>query len=346
MNKLRVASLFCGCGGTDVGTLGDFNFLDVYYPRLNTEIVYANDVDEKACDIFDANFKIKADRRDIRLVNGEDIPSHDVLLAGFPCQSFSILAQNPPRLGYKDDKGKLFFEIVRMLKFHKPKYFICENVKGIMSANQGRTFPLIIDEFRCAGYKIFHKTLNSKYYGVPQKRERVIMVGVRKGLSASYSFPEPVLLENNLIPLSSIIQKNVDEKYFFSKNAVQGMLRANKVSNSKMNKGRVQDLKDPCNTVTAHLAKVTLNGTDPVLREGKRYRRFTPREVAGIQSFPSRFKLTGSETAQYRSLGNAIPPVMFWYIMEELTFLDMFADNKSLKRQLTHRDSVEIRSAI
>ena len=157
MKKLRVASLFCGCGGTDVGALGDFAFQGIHYPKLNTQIVYANDIDEKACDIFDANFPIKADRRDIRTVEEREIPGHDVLLAGFPCQSFSILAQNPPRLGYKDEKGKLFFEIVRMLRYHKPKYFICENVKGILSANRGRTFPLIVDEFKKAGYNIFTK---------------------------------------------------------------------------------------------------------------------------------------------------------------------------------------------
>ena len=323
MKKLKIASLFCGCGGTDIGALGNFMFQDIYYPGLNTEIIYANDIDEKACDIFDANFSIKTDRRDIRTIAEDEIPEHDVLLAGFPCQSFSILAQNPPRLGCKDEKGKLFFEIVRMLKYHNPKYFICENVKGILSANKGKTFPLIIDEFRRVGYNVFHKTLNSKYYGVPQKRERVFIVGIDKKLEAEYIFPEGILNDDNLVPLKKVVQKNVTGKYFFSERAVEGMLRANKASNAKMNKGRDQNLDEPCNTVTAHLAKVTLNGTDPVLKTGDRYRRFTPREVADIQSFPSNFKLTGSDNAQYKALGNAIPPVVFWHIMEELTFLDM-----------------------
>ena len=323
MKKLKIASLFCGCGGSDIGAEGNFIFQDIYYPRLNTEIIYANDIDEKACDIFDANFPITADRRDIRTVAEEEIPKHDVLLAGFPCQSFSILAQNPPRLGYKDEKGKLFFEIVRILKHHKPKYFICENVKGILSANKGKTFPLIVDELKRAGYNIFHKILNSKYYGVPQKRERVFIVGIDKKIEAEYTFPMKILDDDNLVPLKKVVQKNVDKKYFFSERAVEGMLRANKVSSARMNKGRDQNLDEPCNTVTAHLAKVTLNGTDPVLKEGGHYRRFSPREVADIQSFPSNFKLTGSDNAQYRALGNAIPPVVFWHIMEELTFLDM-----------------------
>ena len=320
MERLRIASLFCGCGGTDLGALGGFMFLDVYYPELNTEVVYANDFEEKACDIFDANFDVKADRRDIRVVMAKEIPRHDILLAGFPCQSFSILAQNPPRLGYRDEKGKLFFEIVRILKYHNPKYFVCENVKGILSANEGQTFPLIVDEFESAGYNVFYKTLNSKYYGVPQKRERVIIVGIRKDVHIKYEFPSEVLDDETSIPLKNVLQKDIDEKYFFSDRAVSGMLKAAKTS--KMSKGRSQNIAEPCNTVTAHLAKVTLNGTDPVLKVGNGYRRFTPREVANIQSFPDSFKLVGSESAQYRSLGNAVPPVMFWHVMEELLFRD------------------------
>ena len=332
MGRLKVASFFCGCGGTDVGALGGFSFLGIHYPKLNTQIVYANDIDEKACDIFDLNFDIKADRRDIRLVNEGEIPGYDVLLAGFPCQSFSILAQNPPRLGYKDEKGKLFFEVVRMLKHHGPKYFICENVKGILSANKGRTFPLIIDEFERAGYKVFSETLNSKHYGVPQKRERVIMVGIRRDIEAGYVFPDPILTDDNFVALKEVLEERVEEKYFFSERAVQGMLRANRVSKAKMNKGRSQNPEEPCNTVAAHLAKVTLNGTDPVLKEGGRYRRFTPGEVAGIQSFPPDFKLAGSDAVRYRALGNAVAPVMFWHIMEGLVSLDMALDRKNIKK--------------
>lgn len=104
------------------------------------------------------------------------------------------------------------------------------------------------------------------------------------------------------------------ERYFFSERAVQGMLKAR----GMMNKGRVQDLQKPSNTVGAHLAKVSLNSTDPVLMVGDRYRRYTPREVARIQSFPDSYKLIGSEHNQYKALGNAIAPVMFWHITHEL----------------------------
>ena len=111
-------------------------------------------------------------------------------------------------------------------------------------------------------------------------------------------------------PLKKVIENTVDEKYYFSEKAVEGMMK----KREKMNKGRAQDIEKPCNTVGAHLAKVSLNSTYPVLFNGSRYRRFTPREVARIKSFPESFELIGTESAQYRALGNAIPPVMIWYV--------------------------------
>ena len=156
-----------------------------------------------------------------------------------------------------------------------------------------------------------YEILNSAGYGVPQKRERVIIVGFRKDLKIKFSLPKAEIEDDTkYIPLKSVIEKRVDEKYFFSEKAVAGMMK----KRESMNKGRAQDINKPCNTVGAHLAKVSLNSTDPVLMEGGRYRRFTPREVARIQSFPDDFELVGSESAQYRALGNAIPPVMFWHV--------------------------------
>jgi DNA (cytosine-5)-methyltransferase 1 len=322
MKKLKVISLFSGCGGTDLGLSGGFSFLGKDIPKLPTSLVYANDIEAKACDIFDVNFEIKADRRDIRNVTENEIPSHDLLVAGFPCQSFSILAQNPPRLGFTDEKGKLFLEIVRVLKYHQPKYFVCENVKGILSANDGKTFPLIVKEFEYAGYRVNYKLLNSRNFGVPQKRERVFIVGVRNDIAHEFVFPNQSHFFEQENVLGQVIEENVDSKYYFSEKAILGMLNSNAKSKAIMNKGRVQNLKEPCNTVTAHLSKVTLNGTDPVLKIGDRYRRFTPREVARIQSFPDSFKLTGSDFNQYKALGNAIPPLMFWHIVNEICKLN------------------------
>ena len=316
MEKLKVASLFCGCGGTDVGLLGDFDFLGKHYDSNGMEIVYANDIDDNACSIFKENFGITPDNRDIREVKSEEIPEFDILTGGFPCQSFSIIAQNPKRLGVKDERGKLFFEMCRILRERQPKCFIAENVKGILTANKKSAFPLILKEFEDSGYDVQYRILNSANYGVPQKRERVIIVGFRKDLNIDFSFPDVEIEdENNFAPLKKVIEKKVDEKYFFSERAVAGMMK----KRESMNKGRAQDINKPCNTVGAHLAKVSLNSTDPVLMEGKRYRRFTPREVARIQSFPDDFELVGSEAAQYRALGNAIPPVMFWYVAKAVS---------------------------
>lgn len=315
MEKLKVASLFCGCGGTDIGLLGGFDFLGKTYNTNNMEIVYANDIDDNACKIFEENFELKPDNRDIREVKSEELPDFDILTGGFPCQSFSIVAQNPKRLGVKDERGKLFFEMCRILKDKQPKCFVAENVKGLLTANKRSAFPLILKEFENSGYDVQYSILNSAEYGVPQKRERVIIVGFRKDLKIKFEFPESVIKSEELYePLSSAIDKQVDEKYFFSERAVAGMMK----NRESMNKGRAQDITKPCNTVGAHLAKVSLNSTDPVLMVGERYRRFTPREVARIQSFPENFKFVGSEAAQYRALGNAIPPVMFWYVANSI----------------------------
>lgn len=311
MEKLKVASLFCGCGGTDVGLVGNFNFLGRHYDSNGMEIVYANDIDDNACEIFKENFGITPDNRDIREVGSEEIPEFDILTGGFPCQSFSIIAQNPKRLGVKDERGKLFFEMCRILRERQPKCFIAENVKGILTANKKSAFPLIIKEFEESGYNVQYRILNAADYGVPQKRERVIIVGFRKDLDINFEFPNvEIENENDYMPLKKVVEKRVDEKYFFSERAVEGMMR----KRESMNKGRAQDVNKPCNTVGAHLAKVSLNSTDPVLMSDGRYRRFTPREVARIQSFPDEFELVGSEAAQYRALGNAIPPVMFWHV--------------------------------
>lgn len=311
MGKLKVASFFCGCGGTDVGLLGDFTFQGKHYSSNNMEIAYANDIDPGACAIFEKNFGVKPDSRDIREVKSDEIPEFDILTGGFPCQSFSIIAQNPIRLGIKDERGMLFFEMCRVLREKQPKCFIAENVKGILTANKRSAFPLIIKEFEDSGYDVKYSILNSANYRVPQKRERVIIVGFRKDLKVDFSFPELVFKhEENFVPLSTVVDERVDEKYFFSDRAVAGMMK----NRESMNKGRAQDITKPCNTVGAHLAKVSLNSTDPVLMVDGRYRRFTPREVARIQSFPENFELVGSESAQYRALGNAIPPVMFWHV--------------------------------
>lgn len=315
MSKLKAVSLFCGCGGTDVGLKGDFDFLGQHYLSNNVDIVFANDIEPKAIEILEENFSCPTFTGDIKNLDHMLIPEHDLLTGGFPCQSFSIVAQNPPRLGIKDEKGELFFEMCKVLREKQPSVFIAENVKGILSANKKEAFPLILEEFRKSGYHVTWKLLNSVDFGVPQKRERVFIVGF-KNEEHFNNFQFPKLDNVKVATLSDVIfpEDEINSKYYFSERAVQGLLNSNK----KMNKGRAQDITQPCNTVGAHLAKVSLNSTDPVLYINGKYRRFTPREVARIQSFPDSFKLVGSDAAQYKALGNAIPPVMFWHLIQEV----------------------------
>jgi DNA (cytosine-5)-methyltransferase 1 len=315
MARLKVASLFCGCGGMDLGIIGNFSFLETNYPRSAFDIVYAVDNDEYCTKIYNANFEHKCIVKDVRQIKPTEIPDFDVLVGGFPCQSFSISAQNPPRLGFKDERGMLFFEMVKILKEKKPRAFIAENVKGLLSANHKQAFPMILKEFSDAGYKVQYYLVNASKFGVPQKRERVIIIGFRENIDLNN------FVFSHYIPCSSVLgdvidkNENNNESLFFSEKAVAGMMAVRK----KMNKGRVQDLSQPCNTISAHLAKVSLNSTDPVLKIGDRYRRFSCREAARIQSFPDTFILdVVSNIRQYKAIGNAVPPVMMWHIANSL----------------------------
>ena len=317
MEKIKVASLFCGCGGMDLGVLGGFSFLGKEYKENPFEIVYSIDNDDYCTKIYNDNFTHKCIVKDVRDLTVDEIPDFDMLIGGFPCQSFSISAQNPPRLGYKDERGMLFFEMVKILKERKPRFFVAENVKGILSANRGKAFPMIIGEFKAAGYNVVSKLMNASEYGVPQKRERVFIVGFREAEDGMmFNFPSPLPPSARAVLGDVIIAANdQDEALFFSDRAVAGMMAVRE----KMNKGRVMRLDEPCNTVSAHLAKVSLNSTDPVYMVNGRYRRFSPREAARIQSFPDTFRLDSvSHIRQYKAIGNAVPPVLMWHVVNAL----------------------------
>ncbi|MEI6864636.1 DNA cytosine methyltransferase [Flavicella sp.] len=319
--KLKTISLFSGCGGMDLGIQGNFKFLNKTYKPLPFEVVYAVDNDPYATKIYNANFKHQCETKDVRDMEIEKLPEHDILLGGFPCQSFSISAQNPPRLGFKDDRGKLFFEMVKVLKEKQPRFFIAENVKGLLSANKKKAFPMIVKEFEQAGYYVKHQLFNSSEYGIPQKRERIFIIGFKNYNDfVNFEFPKPTTLNGSKVKLKEVIdlKANNDDKWFFSERAVQGMMRVRE----KMNKGRDQDPEKPCNTISSHLSKVSLNSTDPVLKIDGRYRRFTPREASNIQSFPENFILDSvSDNRQYRAIGNAVPPVLMWHISNSLNNL-------------------------
>lgn len=315
---LKVASLFSGCGGSDLGTLGGFSYLGNEYPRLPFDIAYAVDLDKDAVETYNCNFSSKAVCGDVTKINVEkDMPDIDVLIGGFPCQSFSTL--NPTK-NTNDARANLYKEIVKILKAKQPKCFVCENVKGLMTLQGGSIIKKIEDEFSDTGYRVVHKLLRAVDYGVPQRRERVIIVGIRRDIDANYEFPTPLLREDEWVPIRAVVKKLAipESKYYFSQRAVEGMKNAK----NNMKRGLWQDLDSPCLTLTSHLAKVSLNSRDPVLLvnpEKELYRRFTVAEAAGIQSFPDDFVFPGSDYRSYKQIGNAVPPVLMWHVMNSLS---------------------------
>ncbi|MCQ2965115.1 MAG: DNA (cytosine-5-)-methyltransferase [Alphaproteobacteria bacterium] len=313
----KVVSLFAGCGGCDLGILGDFEYNNQKYKKLPYKIIYALDIDEKALATHSLNFKTNQLKcGDICNILSDEIPDCDIVIGGFPCQSFSTV--NPTKDPF-DDRANLYKQMVRIVKDKQPKAFIAENVKGLLTLHNGKIFKKICKAFENAGYTLSYKLLNAADYGVPQKRERVVIVGIRNDLNKKYLFPKAPNV-GKWIPLSSVIKDLAmkDQKYYFSERAVKGMKNAK----PNMKRGLWQNLDEPCLTITSHLAKVSLNSRDPVLLVDSKkelYRRFTPREAARIQSFPENFKFAGSETSAYRQIGNAVPPVLFWHIAKDLS---------------------------
>jgi DNA (cytosine-5)-methyltransferase 1 len=318
---IRIASIFSGCGGSDLGMLGGFKFLGRKYEKLPFEIVFALDNDAKAVETYNCNFQHAATVADIETFDRKKMPEFDLLLGGFPCQSFSTV--NPTKNPF-DRRGTLYKRMTAILRERRPKYFIAENVKGMLVLRNGEIFNGIKKEFEKQGYIVKHKLVNAADFGVPQKRERVFIVGIRKDVAFDFVFPEPTHSENassgsKWIGLGRVIDnlKPSDVKYYFSEKAVRGMKNAK----NNMKRGLAQSLEKPCLTVTSHLAKVSLNSRDPVLLvdPGKElYRRFTPREAARIQSFPDSFVFPGSDAVSYKQIGNAIAPVVMWHVAKAL----------------------------
>lgn len=315
--KLKVASLFCGCGGSDLGMIGGFQFLKKKYCTLDFEIVYAIDFDKWAVETYNQNFSHKAIVADVVEEDFSALTDVDVMIGGFPCQSFSTV--NPTK-DTNDARANLYKEIVRFLEVKRPKYFICENVKGLLTLQKGRIIQKITKEFEEVGYKVQYKLLKAVEFGVPQKRERVIIVGIRNDITCDFKYPEPICTETEgFTPLSEVIDALAisEQKYYFSQKAVEGMKNAK----NNMKRGLWQSLDAPCLTITSHLAKASINSRDPLLLVDpsiELYRRFTPREAARIQSFPDNFILNKSEAKSYKQIGNAVPPVLMWHIAKAL----------------------------
>lgn len=318
MDNYKVVSLFSGCGGSDLGIQGGFTFLGKEYARNPIEFLHVSDIDAHCVKTLNENFNSNAQQID---VNDLDLSGKkaNIVVGGFPCQSFSTV--NPNKNPY-DARAQLYKQMLRIVRQTQPEIVVGENVRGLAVLHGGEFIKRIVSDLEAEGYNVQTKVLNAADYGVPQKRQRLIIVGVRKDIKKKFKYPKPTNSQygpNYWVPLSKVIDKLdiEEEKYYFSERAVQGMKNAK----SNMKRGLAQDLSGPCLTVTSHLAKVSLNSRDPVLLvdpEKERYRRFTVREAARIQSFPDNFVFPVNDTQAYKQIGNAIPPVLFWHIMQSV----------------------------
>jgi DNA (cytosine-5)-methyltransferase 1 len=313
---IKVASLFCGCGGADLGLTGGFSYLGKKYPKNPVKIIHASDIDKKAIATYNENFKHNAETVDVRELAFEK-GAADLLIGGFPCQSFSSVN---PNKNPEDDRSQLFYQMARILGEIKPKAFIAENVKGFYVLHGQRYFQRAKLAFEEEGYEISHKILKATDFGVPQKRERLFIVGIRRDVNQTFQFPEPSHGSHQGALKQPVLRDVIDSlipenpKYYFSERAVQGVKNAK----NNMKRALAQSLDDQCLTISSHLAKVSLNSRDPVLLvdpEKELYRRFSPLEAARIQSFPDNFKFVGSEADAYRQIGNAIPPILMWSVV-------------------------------
>lgn len=290
------ADLFCGIGG--------FHYAA---EDLGLRCVFACDIDEHAQSQYAHNFGINPSG-DIAGVPIELIPDHDLLCAGFPCQPFSIIGN---RAGMDDARGTLIYEIARILRGKQPKGFVLENVKQIATHDRGRTKDRIITALEQEGYVCEHTVLNAIDFGLPQKRERFIIVGFRDGEALGrFQWPEP---QGPYAPLAKILEASVDQRYFVSE-------RIRKSRHAKHTA-----------TVTPSIwhenkgGNVNSHPFSCALRAGASYnyllvngeRRLTPREQLRLQGFPDSFEVIGSDNQIRKQTGNAVPVPMVRAVMKE-----------------------------
>ncbi|MBT3463724.1 DNA cytosine methyltransferase [archaeon] len=317
---MKIISLFCGAGGMDLGFL-----------KAGHEIIWANDFDKDSCDSYTTYFNHKAICKPIEEVESKNIPDGDVVIGGFPCQGFSIA--NKYR-NEKDERNKLYLELLRIINDKNPTYFIAENVAGITSLggydssedkknNLGRVFKRILKEFSETGkgYDVNFKILNASDFGVPQNRRRTIILGTRKDVQKKLKHPTPTTIENKNtikhaigdLPEPNQIDRNnplKKENNYFNH---YGNKHKVKINNYMGN--RKLDWNKPSPTVTGRGGGT---GGPVIMVHPNLKRRMTVREYARIQEFPDDFKFLGSISSQFRQIGNAVPWRLAFHIANML----------------------------
>jgi DNA (cytosine-5)-methyltransferase 1 len=294
---MRVVSLFSGAGGLDLG-----------FKMAGHKIVWANDLFKDAVDTYIENIGNHIVYEDVTNIDAKKIPDCEIIIGGFPCQGFSVA--NTKR-NEQDERNVLYKHFVRLIKDKKPMFFLAENVKGILSLGKGKVIEMIINDFTSLGYKVKKTVLNSANYGVPQTRQRVIIVGVREDIDFEYQYPRPSHDsegKNNLSKWVSVgeILKNIPEP------DIPNSLYNHEYSKYKLKFNgyighREIDSEKPAPTVTA---RGDDKGGVVVLHHPNNHRRMSCRELALVQSFPIDYKFCGTRSSIYRQIGNAVPPLL------------------------------------
>ena len=292
--------LFAGIGG-----------MHIAYTSAGARCVYANEWNKYSQQTYYANFGIQPDD-DITKVDAESIPDHDILVAGFPCQPFSIAGVSKKQslgraTGFEDKtQGTLFFDICRILKAKRPKAFMLENVKNLCSHDRGRTFAVIQESLKELNYKVFYQILDGKAY-VPQHRERIVIVGFdmeRYGENIEFEFALTPLSRQPIV--RDILEEKVDDKYTLSDKLwvyLQNYAAKHKEAGNGFGYG-IAPLDGITRTISARYYK---DGSEILIaQEGKNPRRLTPRECARLQGFPDSFKIPVSDTQAYKQFGNSV----------------------------------------
>jgi len=315
MGSLKSIDLFAGIGGIRLGFDQAFN--------SDIETVFISEWDEKAQETYRKNFHGSADiAGDITQIDEKDIPAFDICLAGFPCQAFSMAGA---KKGFSDDykgmsRGTLFFDVVRICAYHKPKVIFCENVKGLTIHDKGRTFDIIKGTLEEIGYRVHERVLNSKDYGVPQNRERIYIIAFRNDINSSaFDFPLPTDSSKRIKDI--IEEKPVSTKYYLSDVYVE-TLRRHRARHESKGHGfgyEIRDWEDVAGAIVCggmgrernllidkrqtDLTPVTrIKGT--VNTEG--IRKMTPREWARLQGYPDTFILPVADVHLYKQFGNSV----------------------------------------
>ena len=290
-NAFRFIDLFAGIGG-----------IRIAFEKQGGKCVFTSEWDKFAQQTYSENFG-DIPSGDITEIHEIDVPNHDILLAGFPCQPFSHAGL---KRGFDDIRGTLFFDIARIIKEKKPKMVLLENVKGFASHDKGNTFKVVCSTLEKLGYEVHSKVLNAREFGVPQNRERIYIVGIdrKRTLQAPFSFPKP---PNSPITVGDILESRVDPKYTISDKLWKGHQRRLKEHRAKGN-GFGYSLFNASSLYTSTIsARYYKDGSEILLEQkGNNPRKVTPREAARLQGFPDTFKIPVSDAQAYRQFGNSV----------------------------------------